>query len=128
MPSARGRWAYAGITLLVMALGLASRVFGDRLPAFAAAHLGDALWAAMIYFGCRCLFLPRGARFAAGLSLLLSFGIEASQLYRSPWIDALRATTPGALVLGHGFLWIDLARYAAGIAAAYGLDPWRLCR
>ncbi|WP_426446864.1 DUF2809 domain-containing protein [Paenibacillus sp. S-38] len=117
--------AYAGITLLVMSLGLASRVFGDRLPAYAADHLGDALWAAMIYFGCRCLFLHRGPRFAAGLSLLLSFGIEASQLYRSPWIDALRSTTPEALVLGHGFLWIDLVRYAAGIAAAAGLDAAR---
>ncbi|MCZ8521090.1 MULTISPECIES: ribosomal maturation YjgA family protein [Paenibacillus] len=122
MPARRTAWAYAGLTLGAMGLGLASRAYAEYLPAFAAAHLGDALWAAMVYFGCRFLFAPRGPGLSAVLSLLFSFGIEASQLYRSPWIDALRATVPGSLVLGRGFLWIDLLRYAAGIACAYALD------
>lgn len=33
-----------------------------------------------------------------------------------PWLDALRHTRAGALALGQGFLWSDLACYAAGIA------------
>ncbi|MCQ6560445.1 DUF2809 domain-containing protein [Paenibacillus mendelii] len=34
----------------------------------------------------------------------------------------MRATVIGALILGKGFLAVDLVRYAAGIGAAYGLD------
>jgi hypothetical protein len=41
--------------------------------------------------------------------------IEVSQLYHAPWIDSIRGTTLGALVLGHGFVWSDLACYAVGV-------------
>ena len=52
---------------------------------------------------------------------------EFSQLYRAPWIDAVRATRLGALVLGQGFLWSDLWCYAAGVTLAAGID-WILAR
>jgi len=45
-----------------------------------------------------------------------------SQLYHAPWLDAVRATRPGALALGQGFLWSDLACYAAGVGAAALID------
>ena len=45
-----------------------------------------------------------------------------SQLYHAPWIDAIRDTLPGALVLGYGFLWSDLACYAAGVALGAGVE------
>ena len=48
---------------------------------------------------------------AAGFSLM----IELSQLYHAPWIDAIRRTRLGGLVLGYGFLWSDLACYAVGV-------------
>ncbi|WP_309145332.1 ribosomal maturation YjgA family protein [Paenibacillus mendelii] len=48
--------------------------------------------------------------------------IECSQLYQAGWINDIRATVIGALILGKGFLAVDLVRYAAGIGAAYGLD------
>jgi len=44
----------------------------------------------------------------------LSVAVELSQLYHAPWIDPIRRTTLGGLVLGFGFLWSDLACYAAG--------------
>ena len=37
-------------------------------------------------------------------------------MVQAPWLDALRATLFGRLVLGQGFLWSDLVCYAAGIA------------
>ena len=37
-----------------------------------------------------------------------------------PWIDALRSTLPGRLVLGSTFNWLDLSAYAVGI----GLGAW----
>ena len=36
-------------------------------------------------------------------------------LYHAPWIDNLRQTTLGGLVLGFGFLWSDIFCYTIGI-------------
>ena len=41
--------------------------------------------------------------------------IECSQIYHAPWIDSIRATAPGALVLGQTFNWPDFLAYAAGV-------------
>ena len=49
------------------------------------------------------------------ISLVLAFAVEVSQLYHAPWIDSIRHTTLGGLVLGFGFLWTDLACYTVGI-------------
>ena len=51
------------------------------------------------------------------ISLILAFAVEVSQLYHAPWIDSIRNTTLGGLVLGFGFLWSDLVCYLVGIAA-----------
>src|SRR5207237_49913 len=56
----------------------------------------------------------------ATVALAYSCAIEVSQLYHAPWIDAIRRTLPGALVLGYGFLWSDLVCYAAGVALGAG--------
>ena len=60
---------------------------------------------------CRPLFQR------CNISLVLAFAVEVSQLYHSPWIDGIRSTTLGGLVLGFGFLWSDLVCYLVGIAA-----------
>ena len=57
--------------------------------------------------------------FAAGT---VSLAVELGQLYHAPWIEAVRQTRIGGLVLGFGFLWSDLACYAAGIGMAAALD------
>jgi hypothetical protein len=51
-----------------------------------------------------------------------SLAIELGPLYHAPWIDAIRRTRMGGLVLGRGFLWRDLACHAAGILLAAALD------
>ncbi|WP_379134752.1 DUF2809 domain-containing protein [Paenibacillus sp. sgz500958] len=38
------------------------------------------------------------------------------------WINSIRATFPGGLILGHGFLWSDLLRYAVGIICSAAVD------
>ena len=58
----------------------------------------------------------------AALALAFSVLIELSQLYHAPWIDGIRQTTLGGLVLGFGFLWSDLACYTAGVACALVID------
>jgi hypothetical protein len=85
------------------------------LPGFVVAYAGDTLWALVAFLGIG-LVLPRVATWRiAGLALIFSILIEISQLYHAPWINSIRQTTLGALVLGRGFLWSDLACYGAGI-------------
>ena len=105
-----------------MILGLLSRKAGDTLPAFLADHAGDALWAMMIYFGFRFLLPNKPLRLSLFLSACFCFSIELSQIYQADWINSIRNTALGALVLGRGFLAIDLVRYSGGILLAGWVD------
>jgi len=80
------------------------------------------LWAMMVYFGFRLLLVRKSTLTAIWLSFLFSFGIELSQLYQEDWINQIRGTTLGALILGKGFLIEDLVRYTVGIIIATVLD------
>ena len=118
----RSRLACIGLVLLTIALGLATRRFPAALPRFVALYAGDALWAAMVFWLAATL-RPRARTTRLALAaLIFAFAIEVSQSYHGPWIDALRATRVGALVLGVGFLWSDLACYVAGVALAVSVD------
>ena len=99
-------------------LGLASRRFSAALPDVVRLYAGDALWAATVYLAAAVMW-PRAriVHLAIG-ALVFSFAIETSQLYHAPWIDGVRRMRAGALVLGFGFLWSDIACYAAGVALA----------
>ena len=107
---------------MVILLGLASRKLAPSLPPFVAAYAGDTLWALTVFLGTGILFPRWPTRRVGTAALLFAFLIELSQLYHAPWIDAIRETTPGALVLGYGFLWTDLLCYAAGVGAGCLLE------
>ncbi|MGG0720551.1 DUF2809 domain-containing protein [Robertmurraya massiliosenegalensis] len=92
------------------------------LPLFVAENAGDMIWAMMIYFGFRLLLVHKSMLTAIVLSFLFCFCIEFSQLYQATWINQLRSTVLGGLVLGKGFLTIDLLRYSVGIILAATLD------
>ena len=111
----RSRPIYCVAILAVIALGLLSRRFPQFLPAALGKYPGDALWALMVFLGFGCVFRHAPTIVVALAALAFSFAIEFSQLYHAPWIDAVRATLPGRLVLGSGFAWMDLVAYAVGI-------------
>ncbi len=107
---------------LVCVLGISSRRYARALPEFIAAYAGDTLWAlaAVLGFG---LVLPRAStRTVALLAMSLSVAVEISQLYHTPWIDSVRRTTLGGLILGFGFLWSDLVCYSAGVGMGILID------
>lgn len=120
----RNRFHYALFALAVVAAGLFWRSGIIPLPGCLSNNGGDALWALMVFLGFGFL-LPRAptARVAL-LSLAFAWGIEFLQLYQAPWINSIRGTIPGKLVLGNTFHWSDLLAYAAGIVMG-ALWEWR---
>lgn len=104
------RCVFLLLALLTIACGLASRRFG--LPKL----LGDALWATLIFWLSRAARPAVPTSRAALFALLVSFAVEFSQLYHVRWLDDIRATTAGHLILGAGFAGADLAAYGAGVA------------
>ena len=92
---------------------------------FLADHGGDFLWTIAIYLAL-ALLAPRWSPlklflFAFGISV----AVELSQLIDVDWLNAIRKTLPGRLLLGAGFLWIDLLRYFLGAIVAVTIDRWR---
>ena len=112
----RNRVLYARLTLAVIAAGVLWRSGLMPLPQWLSNNGGDALWALMVFVGFGFL-LPRASTLVVALlALTFSWGVEFSQIYHAPWLDAVRATVPGRLVLGTTFNWPDLPAYAVGIA------------
>jgi hypothetical protein len=114
-------WLILGL-LIVIPLGLASRKHGAVLPVFLAENAGDALWTMAVYLSlaiCR----PHWSAVRLGcLALVISFAVEFAQLLDWNWLNTLRKTLPGRLLMGSGFLWIDLIRYAFGAIIVATID------
>lgn len=118
----RSRFWLAILTLLVIAIGLASRRGYVPFPAVLGNYPGDALWAWVVLL-CVAWVRPSIARAQlASWSLVIAFAIEFLQLYQAPWMQALRANKLAYLVLGNGFDPLDLVAYAAGIALGLAVD------
>ena len=116
------RFYYLALWILIVVLGLGSRTYSDYLPLWVATYAGDTLWAAMVYWGISFLFPFTHLLRRATIALLFSYCIEVSQLYQADWINVIRGTTLGALVLGHGFLWSDMLCYTIGGGLAVLID------
>jgi len=126
----RSRLVYAGWIAVVIAVGLASRSarVGVFLPEFVRAYAGDTLWALMMFLGLGLVF-PRTRTGGIALAALgISFAVEFSQLYQAEWIDRIRATTIGGLVLGRGWVATDLICYAVGVGIGAVGETLKKCR
>jgi hypothetical protein len=111
----RARLIYLATGIIVVILGLASRVEALPRTALIATYGGDTLWALLVFLLVG-LLLPQAATTRVALiTLVAAFLIEFSQIYQAPWIAALRQTLPGRLLLGSGFLWSDLVCYTVGV-------------
>jgi hypothetical protein len=115
------------LLILVIAAGLASRKCAAFLPHFLSAYAGDTLWALMVYLMLGVVRRTGSIARHAWIALAFSFAIEISQLYQADWINAIRHTTLGGLVLGFGFLWSDLLCYTVGVLLGVVLE-WQWIR
>jgi hypothetical protein len=118
----RNRLVSTALLTLVAILGLSSRRFAASLPHAIAAYTGDTAWALAVFLGLGLLF-PRTSTWKnAGLTLIISYFVEFSQLYHARWIDTIRDHSLGHLALGNGFDPKDLVCYAAGVGIAVMID------
>jgi hypothetical protein len=117
------RLRHVVLAVVTIAAGLAVHFVGrgTQAPVWRDV-LGDALWAAMMFWwtGIAAPRARTAVRAAAALGICVA--VELGQLYHSPGLDALRRTTLGHLVLGSGFDPRDLVAYAAGVIIAASID------
>ncbi|MEP6675363.1 MAG: DUF2809 domain-containing protein [Ferruginibacter sp.] len=104
------RIRYAITIILIIIAGLLSRHFS-----FIPLWIGDFLYAVMAFFMVRFLFPFSKTGTIILLSLAFCYCIEFSQLYQAAWINNIRRTVPGRLILGQGFLWSDILAYTIAI-------------
>jgi hypothetical protein len=111
----RNRLLYFFLLLVILVLGLASRRAELSMPDFIRKYAGDTLWALAAYLFL-AMVLPKLHPYKTALyTWIFCVVIEVSELYKAPWIEAIRNTTLGALVLGFDFYWPDFLCYATGI-------------
>jgi hypothetical protein len=114
----------AGLALVVIACGLGLRWYGFPLglPAFVVKYGGSLLWATMVFLLVGVL-LPRMSRAQiAAIAVAIAVVVEFSRLVHTPWLDAFRLTTAGALLLGRIFSLWNLVAYLIGILVGIWLD------
>lgn len=111
------RLKYFILVLIVMILGISSRKI-NGIPLL----IGDVLYAVLIYFGLRFLFIHLKTYKTFVLSLLFCFTIEILQLVQIDLLITIRKTTLGHYILGEGFLWLDLFCYTTGSLIAFLMD------
>ncbi len=105
----RSRIRLVAIAIVTVIVGLLSR----RYP-IAGNYPGDALWATLVFTLWVFLMPKKSLRLHLALAAVTSFCVEFGQLYQAPWINSLRQTLPGKLVLGSGFDPYDLLAYLIG--------------
>lgn len=117
---------YILMITLAATLGIASRKFEHVLPTFIADYAGDTFWAFAAYYIFRINLHNRlSTGHTALVSFMFSLFIELSQLYHADWIDSIRDTIIGGLILGFGFVWTDIICYIAGVLLALIVDNLR---
>ncbi|CAN7654496.1 DUF2809 domain-containing protein [Bosea sp. LjRoot9] len=110
--------------LAIIISGLLLRRFGPglSLPFIVVKYGGSLLWGTMVYALLASIAMRRPAAQLAGLAAVTALSVELFRLWHTPWLDAFRLTTPGALLLGRVFSPWNLVAYGVGIGLGWGAD------
>jgi Protein of unknown function (DUF2809) len=114
--------------IIVTVVGFWSKFYTGPVHQWLNNSLGGALYEifwCLFFFG----FFPRKnaiAPISIGV-LVVTSALEALQLWKTPILDAMRATVVGRLLLGTTFVWSDFFYYAIGclIGWLWLLQIWR---
>jgi hypothetical protein len=102
--------------VLAIGLGLLLRSGGTPFPSAVVKYGGVALWAVVVFLGLGFILARTATITIACAAVCISWGVEFLQLYHAPWIDVIRSTRLGLLVLGSTFHSPDLMAYCLGVA------------
>lgn len=116
------RIRYGIIIFITIILGLASRYFSSLLASWVNVYLGDILYGLMFYYIFSFIFINSDRKKLLLITIIYLSFIEVSQLYRNEFLDNLRNTLIGHLVLGKGFLLSDIFSYILGSLIGYFTD------
>ncbi len=108
----KARLIYLFLIIITVIVGLVSR---ELSPAVVPLFVGDILWGLAVFLLMRFIFIQKPLPFTVIVSIIYAYATELSQLYSAPWIDNLRQTFFGKVMLGETFYLGDLASYTIGI-------------
>jgi Protein of unknown function (DUF2809) len=95
-----------------------SHVFAETFHHIAGCIFYEILWilvGAFFYLRTNRKLIPEGASKAIAIWVFLgTCGIEFLKLYQPPWLQAIRATLPGRLILATTFDWYNFPVYLIG--------------
>ncbi|MCB0738609.1 MAG: DUF2809 domain-containing protein [Bacteroidetes bacterium] len=103
------------LILSLIIIGIASRDLHLLFPTLLTRFTPDILWAAMVFALVSAVFPKSILRQRVVFALVLAYLVEISQLYQSGWVNEIRATELGGLLLGHNFAWSDIICYSLGV-------------
>ena len=115
-PFQRSRLTYGIAAALAIGAGLVWRSGLIPLPTFLVKYGGDSLWALVVFLGIGFVFRRSPTVRIALAAVCFAWSVEFLQLYHAAWIDAIRSTRLGHLVLGASFNGPDLIAYVIGVA------------
>ncbi len=107
------------VLILLIPLGLGTKSYRGFLGHFIRASGGGFFYTVFLFFCLRLLFPRQSRRNAALSATLASIAVECLQLWQPPFLQAIRQTTGGALLLGSSFSWVDWPPYLLGGIAAF---------
>ncbi|SHN30816.1 Protein of unknown function [Mucilaginibacter sp. OK098] len=70
------------------------------------------------------MLINQSIKWVSIASLLFCYSIEFSQLYQATWINSIRHTVIGGLILGETFVWGDLLCYTVGVGIGMLVNRW----
>lgn len=111
-----------------MAAGLTVRYAQLGLPWPVRKYGGSALWAVMIYWVLRLVWIKRSAAVLALAAGTIATLVELTRLYHWAWLDAFRASLAGAILLGRYFSIHNIVAYWVAIAVGASMDTFVLRR
>ncbi|WP_404783194.1 DUF2809 domain-containing protein [Altericista sp. CCNU0014] len=121
------RLTMLGSAIALVPLGYLLRFYGPG-PAWLDDALGSAIYE-IFWIALGLGIWPNVAPLKiAAIIGIATCALEILQLWHPPFLQALRATLPGRLILGTTFSWRDFPAYLGGSIVGYGWGRSRLPR